>query len=95
MMEPGKCSIPERRTDLADPADMRRRVLFIGVVLGGPAGALALLYGLTQGHPALAVVGGIGLALALVLWWRRGASLNATAAEIRRNPFKRNCEPKE
>ncbi len=87
--------VPERRTDLAASADIRRRLLFILVALGGPAGAIMVLYGLTQRVRVLAVIGGVLLVVALFLWWRRRASLDATAEEIRRNPFKPDRGPKE
>jgi len=87
--------IPERRTDLAAAGDIKRRLLFIFVVLGAPAGAIMVLFGLTQHRPAIAVVGGVVLVLAVFAWWRRGASLNETAEEIRENPFKPGRGPRE
>jgi hypothetical protein len=87
--------ISERSTELSPGRDVLRRLLFVVVVVGGPLGALLVLFGLAQHRTAPAVVGCVVLLVAALAWWRGRASLAATRAEIEANPFKLGREPKE
>jgi hypothetical protein len=87
--------ISERSTELSPGRDVLRRLLFVLVVVGGPVGALLVLFGLTQHRTAPAAVGGVVVLAAALAWWLGRSSLASTRAEIAAKPFRPGREPKE
>ncbi|MFT3783410.1 MAG: hypothetical protein QM790_15470 [Nibricoccus sp.] len=96
MLEKKTCSIPERRTEMSDPRDIARRVLFILAAVGAPVGLILLGLGVVRHSLILGLVGGSLILDGAVLWIlhnRWGAK--TTADELKANPFKPGCRPKE
>lgn len=88
--------VSERRTELSDRRDIVRRLLFMLVVIGGPAGLALALFGATHHQLAPIIAGGCLVMAAAVAWWRRHVwGAQATVDELKANPFKAGREPKE
>jgi hypothetical protein len=96
MDEKKTCAVSERNTELSSAREIIRRLLFLFVAVGLPAGLIALAYGISQKSTLPVVVGAVLTTDAIALWLLRhrwGAKL--TADEIRANPFRPACRPKQ
>lgn len=88
--------IVPRDTTTHSPAEVKRRLAFLAYVLSIPAGGAFLVLGLVRTQPLLAVAGGLGLVLFVVLHLTRSRwGMKVLADEIAKNPFKAPRVPKD
>jgi hypothetical protein len=94
-MASGTRPISQRDMTLRPAGEIRRRVCFALYALGGVGGVALTGVGFVRHDRTFLIVGGAGLALAVVLHFTRsrwGAA--GFAAEIKSNPFKPARVPK-
>lgn len=90
------CAIPERNTELSSPRDIVRRILFLLACAGFPIGVGLIAYGLVNHRLVAACVGGLLLGDSMVLWvLRKRWGARETIDEIKTNPYRPACRPKE